>query len=101
MATVNQLTGPGVEGLEDEAPTYHWDMSPEEFEEYLANPVEFGRKIGLPEGIGVNIHLVRWTEGWAGPEKGWISRTGETARPPVIKGFCCVGGSDGGCHAHC
>jgi hypothetical protein len=44
---VTQLAGPGVPGMEDDIPLYHFDVSPEEMKELIADPDEFVVRLGL------------------------------------------------------
>jgi hypothetical protein len=38
---VTQLAGPGVPGMEDDIPLYHFDVSAEEMQELIADPDGF------------------------------------------------------------
>jgi hypothetical protein len=44
---VTKLAGPGVPGMEDDIPLYHFDVSAEEMEELIADPDEFVVRLGL------------------------------------------------------
>jgi hypothetical protein len=44
---VTQLAGPGVPGMEDDIPLYHFDVSPEEMKELIADPDGFVVRLGL------------------------------------------------------
>ena len=44
---VTQLAGPGVPGMEDDIPLYHFDVSPEEMKELIADPDGFIVRLGL------------------------------------------------------
>jgi hypothetical protein len=60
---VTQLAGPGVPGMEDDIPLYHFDVSPEEMKELIADPDGFVVRLGLRptedhEYGKVNLRLV-------------------------------------------
>jgi hypothetical protein len=60
MAThLQQLTGRGVRGLERCPTSYHFDLSPEEFEEFIRDPTSTLERLGIPAPKPLNIHLER------------------------------------------
>ena len=44
---LTKLAGPGVPGMEDDIPLYHFDVSAEEMEELIADPDGFVVRLGL------------------------------------------------------
>jgi hypothetical protein len=95
MAThLQQLTGRGVKekDLEHCPTTYHFELSPEEFEEFIRDPASTLERLGIPYPKPLNIYLERWDEVYSETE-GW-----QSARP--AQDYCAHGGDDGGLVIH-
>ena len=66
---VKQMAGPGVPGMEHEAPLYHIDVELDDVVELVSDPVGFMKSIGLgpPQGVApagaMNVHFSssNWT----------------------------------------
>jgi hypothetical protein len=95
MENVRQLTGKGVESLEHCPPTFHFDLSADEFHRLLDDPEETLASIGVEVPRGTSFTLVRWTEAFSDAQ-GWLPR-GKGG-----KGVCCHQQGDGGvvCYTH-
>jgi hypothetical protein len=95
---VTQLAGPGVSGMEDDIPLYHFDVSPEEMQELIADPDGFVVRLGLRpdedhEYGKVNLRL-------AGPSSD--DPDGGTPPDGGTSHSCCYisGESEMTCHTH-
>jgi len=75
---VKQLTGPGVPGMEDEAPLYHFDLSMDELVELIMDPEVFLAGIDVPTSAARTILFLRWNEVYS-PDEGWQSRHADDA----------------------
>lgn len=75
---VQQLAGPGIEGLEHDPPVYHFDLEQPMMEQLLANPVEFLAGIGLgPEqgvALGGTMEVRLTGDQWAWEGNRWLTR---------------------------
>lgn len=102
---VDQLTGPGVPGLEEDPPLYHFDIDVDEMEELSADPAGFLQRLGLGPDKGIaptgNVQLITHPGmRWSGRE--WMRRdAAEEARLPAKPKACCYVSDDSMiCHTH-
>jgi hypothetical protein len=91
MSAVKQLAGRGVEGMEEESPLYHFDLSMEELNELITNPEGFLGNLGVPVSAARTILLSRWNEAYS-PSDGWQASVDSATDNPRA---CCTTG-DGG-----
>ncbi len=71
-SNVRQVSGPGVPGMESEAPLYHLDVDGDHILELIRDPVGFLRDLGLgpdqgvaPDG-GMSVHFSSPHRVWYG-----------------------------------
>ncbi|MGK5543947.1 hypothetical protein ACSNOH_04295 [Streptomyces sp. URMC 127] len=95
MVKVTQLAGKGVAGLESDPPLYHFDATPEELGQLIADPQRFLEEAGLPGTAANNIALSKWTEAYS-PERGWGPRKDGGA----ASSCCYVSDNSMTCHVH-
>ena len=102
LPEATQIAGPGVPGLDHEAPVYHFDVPPEAWQSFIHDPASYLAKLGLTPDIAPRGQLSRSVvldfEIWEA-EKGWLPE-----RPPeellfARKGGCCFW-FGGKCHCH-
>ena len=98
--TLKQISGGSIPGLEHCPPLFHFDLSEEEFLQFVSNPEPTLKKLGHAWNGGT-ITLARWGESFS-EKKGWarISQADPSQRPKTPRGCCYV--TDGGmiCHRH-
>ena len=103
--TVVQLAGPGIPGMEDDTPLFHFDVPAERMEEFVRDPDAFAEKLRLrpPRDRGyahVNLRVVPSSAGPALEPKPGDEPTvlGVEAAPHA----CCYfsGENEITCHMH-
>jgi hypothetical protein len=90
LPEVIQISGPGVAGLEDEPPMYHFDVPPEDCDELIQDPVGYLAKLDLTRDIAPQGDIVFTLEGYGEtwvPGEGWVDR--EQPADYATKGCCC------------
>lgn len=100
-----QLAGPGVDGLDQDPPLFHFDIDSDQIEDLLNDPQGFLTRIGLgpDQGIApngrVNV-ITNFNQQWTG--RAWRKRdVGAEARPRrAPKGCCYVSDDSVICHVH-
>ncbi len=96
---IQKLCGPGVPDLEHCPPLTHFDLTQEEFLEFLGDPAAMLTKLGLPVPEKATITLDRAGERYS-ENTGWTKiKGGETS----LMGGCCCCMHEGGnaiCHPH-
>ncbi|MEU9883880.1 hypothetical protein [Streptomyces phaeochromogenes] len=99
MPEVQQLAGPGIKGLEQDPPLYHFDVTPDELDQLIGDPETFLREMGLPLLAAKSIISSRWDEIYT-ETGGWRPRGGGHAGGARPRACCYV--TDGAmiCHAH-
>jgi hypothetical protein len=98
---VTKLAGPGVPGMEYEAPLYHFDVPATRMQELEADPVAFLARLGLGPDQGVAPRgsmtvQVTSPDEWAWNGRNWVypePAAELTVVPPD-------GGTDGGSSGH-
>lgn len=101
MVKVTKLAGKGVPGLEGDPPLYHFDATPEEMAQLLADPHRFLKEAGLPTSAAGRISLCKWAEAYS-PEHGWQKRADGGSDTAVRPKSCCYvsGDTEITCHMH-
>jgi hypothetical protein len=94
-ATLRQLSGAGIKGLEHCPPCYHVDFEADEFAQFLADPVGVLKELGY-EMSRAQIILGRWNDAWSHRRQEWIARPNE--KP--VRGCCYVSDDSVICHPH-
>ncbi|MFG2641855.1 hypothetical protein ACGFYP_12930 [Streptomyces sp. NPDC048370] len=86
-AHVVQLAGPGVAGMEQDPPLFHYDVSPEEVPSLLADPVKFLKERGMGEEQGIapggKMTVTFTSNTWDGAQ--WVEESGG----PELRHSCC------------
>lgn len=100
MVEVTKLAGKGVPGMENDPPLYHFDATPEEMAQLLADPHRFLEEANLPTSAADHITLCRWAEAYS-PEHGWQRRANGGSDGGLPKSCCYISGeSEMTCHVH-
>ncbi len=102
---VTQLAGPGIPGMEDDTPLYHFDVPADQMAELIADPDAFLTRLGLRPArdrkyAKVNLRVL---EASADAPDGGTSPEGGTTLPEGgMPHSCCYfsGESEMTCHTH-
>ncbi|GAA4033513.1 hypothetical protein GCM10023063_16500 [Arthrobacter methylotrophus] len=93
-AKVRRISGPGVEGMEDDPVIYHFDVMHENISDFILDPASFLSLLGIaPEGPNP-VH-VTFSPGKQGEGSGLEN----LKRNPGPK-WCCTSHGDGGVSCH-
>jgi hypothetical protein len=89
LPKATQIAGPGVPGLEHEAPVYHFDVRPDDFDEFIRDPARYLERLGLtrdeaPRGQISRVGVLD-SEVWE-PGKGWMDNPPD---PQFWRTGCC------------